>query len=101
MRDQHNGVHTRARKLNRRTFYVPYNAHSLNLVLNDSPNCCLDAVIYFNLIQEIYVFFSSSTHCWNVLLKYINNLTIKPLSVIRRESKLNAERAIRFQVTEI
>lgn len=101
MRGQHNGVQARVRELNRRTFYVPCNAHSLNLVLNDSANCCLDAVIFFNIIQEIYVFFSSSTHRWDVLLKHINNLTVKPLSATRWESRLDAVRAIRFQVTEI
>lgn len=101
MRGQQNGVQARVRQLNRRAFYVPCNAHSLNLVLNDTANCCLDAVIFFNIIQEVYVFFSVSTHRWNVLLKHINNLTVKPLSATRWESRLDAVRAIRFQVKEI
>ncbi|KAL4152652.1 hypothetical protein QTP88_000485 [Uroleucon formosanum] len=101
MRGQQNGVQARVRQLNRRAFYVPCNAHSLNLVLNDSANCCLGAVIFFNIIQEVYVFFSASTHRWNVLLKHINNLTVKPLSGTRWESRLDAVRAIRFQIKEI
>ncbi|KAL4083493.1 hypothetical protein QTP88_028809 [Uroleucon formosanum] len=101
MRGQQNGVQARVRQLNRRAFYVPCNAHSLNLVLNDSANCCLGAVIFFNIIQEVYVFFSASTHQWNVLLKHINNLTVKPLSGTRWESRLDAVPAIRFQIKEI
>lgn len=73
----------------------------MNLVLNDSANCCLDAVIFFNIIQEVYVFFSASTHRWDVLLKHIKNLTVKPLSITRWESRLDAVQAIRFQVKEI
>jgi hypothetical protein len=62
MRGQQNGVQARVRLLNRKAFYVPCNAPSLNLVLNDLVNCCLDAVIFFNIIQEVYVFFSALTY---------------------------------------
>lgn len=41
-------------------YYVPGNVHSLNIVLNDFKNCHLDAaLLIFNIIQEMYVFFSS------------------------------------------
>lgn len=57
MRGIHNGVQARVRELNRRAFFVPCNAHSLNLVVNDAVNCCLEAVTFFDLIQNIYTFF--------------------------------------------
>ncbi|XP_004212409.2 zinc finger MYM-type protein 1 [Hydra vulgaris] len=62
MRGKYNGVQARIRQLNPRAFFVPCSAHSLNLVLNDAANCCLEAVAFFDLIQGIYNFFSASTH---------------------------------------
>ncbi|KAL4112791.1 hypothetical protein QTP88_016520 [Uroleucon formosanum] len=80
MRGYKNGVQARIRNLNSRAFYVPCNAHSLNLVLNDSANCCLDAVSFFDIIQEMCTFFSASTQRWDVF---------------------HAIRPIRFQTAEI
>lgn len=83
MRGHKSGVQARIRDLNSRAFYVPCNAHSLNLVLNDSASCCLEAVLFFDTIQETYVYFSASTQRWGILLKHVKNLTIKPLSQTR------------------
>jgi len=101
MRGYKNGVQARIRNLNSRAFYVPCNAHSLNLVLNDSANCCLDAVSFFDIIQEMYTFFSASTQRWDVFRKYVKNLTVKPLSATRWSSRIDAIRPIRFQTAEI
>ncbi|CAI6362922.1 unnamed protein product [Macrosiphum euphorbiae] len=101
MRGYKSGVQARIRNLNSRAFYVPCNAHSLNLVLNDSANCCLDAVLFFDIIQEMYTFFSASTQRWDVFRKYVKNLTVKPLSATRWSSRIDAIRPIRFQTAEI
>ncbi|XP_060845619.1 zinc finger MYM-type protein 1-like [Rhopalosiphum padi] len=101
MRGQNSGVQARVREINSRAFYVPCNAHCLNLVLNDAANCCLDAVKFFSLIQEIYVFFSGSTYRWDVFKKHVSSLTLKPLSATRWESRVDAVKAIRFQVGEV
>ncbi|XP_015378613.1 PREDICTED: zinc finger MYM-type protein 1-like, partial [Diuraphis noxia] len=101
MRGHKSGVQARIRDLNSRAFYVPCNAHSLNLVLNDSASCCLEAVLFFDTIQETYVYFSASTQRWGILLKHVKNLTIKPLSQTRWSSRVDAIRAMRFQVGEI
>lgn len=101
MRGKHSGVQARILELNSRAFYVPCNAHTLNLVLNDSANCCLEAVSFFSLIQAIYNFFSSSTHRWDILIKYLPGLTVKPLSATRWESRVDAVKVIRFQLNEI
>lgn len=98
---KHSGVQARILELNSRAFYVPCNAHTLNLVLNDSANCCLEAVSFFSLIQAIYNFFSSSTHRWDILIKYLPGLTVKPLSGTRWESRVDAVKATRFQSNEI
>lgn len=101
MRGHKSGVQARIRNINSRAFYVPCNAHSLNLVLNDSASCCLEAVLFFNTIQETYVFFSASTQRWGILLKHVKHLTVKPLSQTRWSSRVDAIRAMRFQVGEI
>lgn len=101
MRGNHSGVQARILELNPRAFYVPCNAHTLNLVLNDSANCCLEAVSFFSLIQGIYNFFSVSTHRWDILIKHLPHLTVKPLSTTRWESRVDAVKAIRFQLNEL
>ena len=88
-------------KQNCRAFFVPCSAHSLNLVLNDAANCCLEAVAFFDLIQCIYVFFSASAHRWDILIEHIRDFTVKPLSSTRWESRVDAVRAIRFQIGEV
>ncbi|XP_047141052.1 zinc finger MYM-type protein 1-like [Hydra vulgaris] len=82
MRGKYNGVQARIRQLNPRAFFVPCSAHSLNLVLNDAANC-------------------SSTHRWSILLNHLSDLTIKPLSATRWESRVGAVRALRFQISGV
>ena len=41
--------------------YIPCVGHSLNLVGHAAAKCCLDAVVVFAVVQEIYSLFSSST----------------------------------------
>nr|XP_047129436.1 zinc finger MYM-type protein 1-like [Hydra vulgaris]XP_047129437.1 zinc finger MYM-type protein 1-like [Hydra vulgaris] len=82
MRGKYNGVQARIRQLNPRAFFVPCSAHSLNLVLNDAANC-------------------SSTHGWSILLNHLSDLTIKPLSATRWESRVGAVRALRFQISGV
>lgn len=54
----------------------------------------------------MFIFFLHRTHCWDVLLKHLTstlniNLTLKPLSATRWESRLDAVWVIRFHFTEI
>jgi len=61
MKGKNNGVQWKILDINPRAFFVPCNSHSLNLVINDVAKCCLNAISFFNLIQSIYAYFSSST----------------------------------------
>ncbi|XP_025422923.1 zinc finger MYM-type protein 1-like [Sipha flava] len=66
-------------------------AHSLNLVGTDGVECCNEAATFFGLMQNIYVFFSSSSHRWDIL----NNMgskshTLKALSNTRWSSRDSA-----------
>jgi len=60
MKGKNNGVQRKILDINPRAFFVPCNSHSLNLVIN-AAMYCLNAISFFNLIQSIYAYFSSST----------------------------------------
>jgi hypothetical protein len=101
MRGKHSGVQKRILDLNPRAFFVPCSVHSLNLVLNDAALSCVEVVSFFGIIQETYNYFAGSPHRWAILKRNISNLTLKPLSQICWESRINAITPFRFQIGEI
>jgi hypothetical protein len=34
-------------------------------------DCDLNVIIYFDFVQNLYNFFSSSTHCWEILVSHL------------------------------
>ncbi|KAG8434798.1 hypothetical protein GDO86_012953 [Hymenochirus boettgeri] len=105
MKGKNKGVQAQVRELNPRAFYVPCNAHSLNLVVSDAASCAIETAKFFNIIQSLYVFFSGSTHRWNTLKQHLSTnhqwLTLKPLSATRWESRIDAVKAVRNQIGKI
>lgn len=55
--------------------YVPCSAHSLNLVGSCAASCCKNACCFFDLLQNIYAFFSSSTQRWEILSSSVKELS--------------------------
>lgn len=49
----------------------------------------------------MYVFCSDSTTRWQVLLKYITNLTLKPLSKTRWERRIDALKPFQHHIGDI
>jgi len=101
MRGKHNGVQKKILQINPRAFFVPCSAHSLNLVVNDAAKMSFEIVDFFNIVQELYVYFSASTKRWNILKKNISNLTLKPLSNTRWESRIESIKPLKYQLGEI
>ncbi|XP_065664761.1 zinc finger MYM-type protein 1-like [Hydra vulgaris] len=101
MRGKQNGVQAKILHLNSRAFYVPCSSHSLNLVVNDAVGSCLDAVTFFDIVQHLFVFFSSSTQRWNVLRQFVKGLTLKGLCETRWASRIDALKPLRHQLREI
>ena len=101
MKGAHSGVQVRIGNMNPRAFYVPCSSHSLNVVVNDMVKSSLEAANFFNMVQKIYVFFSSSTLRWSILLKNVSGLTLKPLSDTRWESRIEAIKPLRYQIGKI
>lgn len=101
MKGKNVGLQRRILDMNPRAFYVPCSSHSLNLVVNDAAKCCLGATAFFCLVQHLYVFFSASTQRWEVLLRHLPSLTLKPLSDTRWESRVDALLPLRYQLSEV
>lgn len=101
MRGKYNGVQKRILDINPRAFYVPCNSHSLNLVVNDAAKCNIYTVSFFNIVQQLYAYFSASTERWRILMKFLPKLTLKKVCDTRWESRINAIRAIRYQFEEL
>ncbi|XP_047139069.1 zinc finger MYM-type protein 1-like [Hydra vulgaris] len=98
---KNNGVQKKILNINPRALFVPCSAHTLNLVVNDAANCCLMATSFFDIVQRVYVYFSSSTHRWVVFTSHQPTLTVKPLSETRWESRIDAIKPLRYELGKI
>lgn len=76
----YSGLQARIKPVNPLAKFVPCAAHSLNLVGVNAVSCCSEAIQFFNLLQNIYIFFSLSTHRWEILDSLT---TVKSLSETR------------------
>jgi hypothetical protein len=89
MSGKYSGLQSRIKEENRLADYVPCAAHSLNLVGTASVNCCIEAVSFFGIVQQIYAFAAGSPHRWNALTQGLSKnesgriLTLKTLSSTR------------------
>ena len=88
-------------KENSRAFFVPCACHNYNLLRKDVAKCCPDAIILFRTLQAIYTLFSASTKRYAVLKKYVPRLSVKPLSITRRECRIDNVKAIHYQVGKV
>ena len=67
MSGKYSGMQAHIKLKNKLTDYITCAAHSLNLVGQSAVDCCVEAVSFFGLTQELYNFFSASTHRWKIL----------------------------------
>ncbi|KAF0688590.1 zinc finger MYM-type protein 1-like, partial [Aphis craccivora] len=88
---KYTGLQARIKNACSYTVYVPCSAHSLNLIGECAASCCLTANNFFNLIQNIFTFFSASTNRWQVLSECLTgNISIKRLSDTRWSARHDA-----------
>ncbi|XP_049798808.1 zinc finger MYM-type protein 1-like [Schistocerca nitens] len=98
MKGKKSGLQKIISDMNKRAFYVPCSSHSLNLVVSDAAMSSKYAVSMFSTVESLYDFFSSSVRRWDVLEKYLPNLSLKPLSDTRWESRIDALTPMRFHI---
>ena len=56
---------------------------------------------FFGVLSRLYVFLSGSTKKRSNFKKHVSGLTVKPLSEIRWESRIESVVVIRYQAAEI
>ncbi|XP_031329224.1 uncharacterized protein LOC116160217 [Photinus pyralis] len=101
MKGKNKGVQSRVLEINKRAIYIACPAHELNLALCDMSKSVPLAMTFFGVIQRLFTLFSSSTQRWSILLKYCTNLTLKPHSTTRWESRLESVKPIRYQLGNV
>ena len=89
-------MQSKIREKNRFALYIPCAGNSLNLILRAAVDCCLDAVNFFGVVQQLYNFFSGSTHRWAVLQSYLeeDSTVLKGLCKTRWEAHAKATSAV-------
>lgn len=92
------GVQKRILDVNPKAVFVPCNNHSLNLAGVHAASVGVKSVTFFGTVQKVYAFFSSSTHRWDVLKKYVP-LNLKRFCDTRWCSKHEAVHVF-YQYTE-
>ncbi|XP_044588850.1 zinc finger MYM-type protein 1-like [Cotesia glomerata] len=85
----YSGLQTGIKTINPLADYVPCAAHSLNLVGSCAVESVTEAVDFFSTLQELYNFFTISTHRWEILVQR-TNLRIKSLSQTRWSARHDA-----------
>lgn len=100
MSGKYSGLQARLKEINPYAEYVPCAAHSLNLVGSNAAEANLTVVKFFFLIQELYNFFSASTHRWQLVNQNIREngaatLTLKSHSTTRWSADAEATKALR------
>lgn len=96
MSGHYSGLQSRIKDLNKFAEYIPCSAHPLNLVGTCAAESCKNAVSFFMLLQEVYNFFSCSTHRWEILNNYLNkhNILVNNLSATRWSARADACHAL-------
>lgn len=89
----HSGVQARIRELNPKALFVPCANHSLNLCGIHSFATVPSCVTFFGTLERLYVFFSSSTHRWDILLSKVE-VTVKRLAETRWSAHYDAVKPV-------
>lgn len=57
MGGRYRGLQARIKEINKNAEYIPCFAHSLNLVAKCAAECCMEASIFFDFVENLYTFF--------------------------------------------
>ncbi|KAL4082575.1 hypothetical protein QTP88_027605 [Uroleucon formosanum] len=84
MSGKYSGLQARMKEVSPLAEYAPCSAHSVNLVGQCAADSSQESTAFFCLMQNIYVFFSSSTSRWTTFISHTStNITLKRKSDTR------------------
>ena len=87
MSGKYSGLQARIRERNPLADYIPCFAHSLNLVGHSAVDNISAASKLFELLENIYCFFSASTHRWELLVNVLGGM---PVVIRLSDTRLDA-----------
>lgn len=95
MAGKYSGLQARIKEECKFAIFVPCAAHLLNLVSVQAVGCVSEAVVYFQFVQKLFNFFSSSNNRWNILIESLGEKTVlKSLSETRWSARADAISAL-------
>lgn len=101
----YNGLQAKVIEINSVAAWIPCTAHSLNLVGKNAAECCPSAVNFFYFLEKLYVFFTNSTHRWQVLTDALKasdaSLTLKRVTTTRWSCRADATKALKLGYHQI
>ncbi|XP_047137421.1 uncharacterized protein LOC124813927 [Hydra vulgaris] len=100
MKGKLKGVQARLLEMKPKAIYVPCANHSLNLVIVDGALSSISAISFFGVLTRLYTLFSSSPPRWEILKSCVE-ISVKPQSDTRWESKINCVKPLRYYLKEI
>ncbi|XP_065677353.1 uncharacterized protein LOC136092744 [Hydra vulgaris] len=100
MKGKLKGVQARLLEMNPKAIYVLCANHSLNLVNVDGALSSISAISFFGVLTRLYTLFLSSPPRWEILKLFVE-ISVKPQSDTRWESKINCVKPLRYYLKKI
>lgn len=94
------GVQTRIKEINPKADFANCTNHSLNLAGSYAASVAVNSITFFGTVERVYVFFSSSTHRWDVL-KSVVKRNVKRIVETRWSARCDAVKALKESFSEI
>ncbi|XP_077091465.1 zinc finger MYM-type protein 1-like [Siphateles boraxobius] len=101
MQGKNQGVQKRVLDLNPKALCVPCGSHTLNLVIGDAAKSSTISLKFFGVLLRLYNLFSGSVQRWAILQVNVKDFTIKALSTTRWECRVEAVKAVWYQLPDI
>jgi hypothetical protein len=91
--------------LKRDIIHIPCGGHSANLAVKHACECSTEYIRFFNIIEEIYTFFTCSINRYHIFRNQIDQSTsavaVKNLSITRWSANYESVNAIYRSMSEI
>ncbi|XP_066965691.1 uncharacterized protein [Macrobrachium rosenbergii] len=105
MSGKYNGLQAKVREESSPASWIPCAAHSLNPVGKNTVECCSSAVHFFDFLEKLFVFFTISTHRYQLLDEALKNndssLTLKRVTTMRWSCRADATKALKHDYEQI